>query len=158
MTYMDRVLSAGAVSGDEGGGSRAVREPLVLVVEDEVHLTEAFRTVCDCLNLAVVRMPTGGDLSEALLRCRPLAVVAAMDAAGQDGCNVLMTVAGYDPDLPVLLLTGEDPALLGAVDAVEELWRLTSVTKWSRLGGVGAILDFVFRAGRKGGGMRLMSI
>ena len=89
---------------------------------------------------------------------RPMAVVAEMDAAGQDGCHVLMTVAAHDRDLPVLLVIGDDPVLLGAIDAVEEIWQLSSVVKWPQLPGVGAVVDFLFRAGRKGGCMRLMSV
>ena len=61
-----------------------------------------------------------------------------------------MTIAAHDRSLPVLLITGPDPALLGAVDAVEELWELSSVEKWQELPGVGAMVDFLFRAGRKG--------
>ena len=87
-----------------------------------------------------------------------MAVVAEMDASGQDGCHVLMTVAAYDSDLPVLLIVGDDPALLGAIDAVEELWQLSSVLKWPRLLGIGAMVDFLFRSGRRGGAMRLMPI
>jgi hypothetical protein len=56
-----------------------------------------------------------------------------------------------------VLLLVDDPALLGAIDAVQEFWQLTSVTKWSQLPGVGAVVDFLFRAGRKGNCMRLMS-
>ena len=57
-------------------------------------------------------------------------------------------------DLPVLLITGDDPALIGAIDAVEEIWQLTSVDKWQRLLGIGALVDFLLRAGRKGDCMR----
>ena len=87
-----------------------------------------------------------------------MAVVAPMEAAGQDGCHVMMTVAAFDRDLPVLLITGTDPSLLGAVDAVADLWQLSCVTQWPRLLGVGAMVDFVFRAGRKGNCARLMPL
>ncbi len=130
----------------------------MLVIEDDVGLSGAFHVVCECLNVAVERMPTRDDLGSVLRHRRPMAVVAEMDAAGQDGCNVLMTVAAHDRDLPVLLVTGEDSVLLGAIDAVEEIWQLTSVVKWPRLLGIGAVVDFLFRAGRKGGCMRLMSV
>jgi CheY-like chemotaxis protein len=158
MTYMDRLLSAGAVAQDTDGGGEPSREALVLVVEDEPALTSTLRAICDCLNVAVERMPSGDDLAAMLRQRRPMAVIAEMDAVGQDGCNVLMTVAAHDRALPVLLLTGDDPVLLGAIDAVEEMWQLSSVTKWPRLQSVGPVLDFIFRAGRKGSCMRLMSI
>jgi hypothetical protein len=158
MTYMDKTLGARVTAQDNGSDTEHVaREALVLVIEDDFALTSAFRGVCECLNVAVERIPTQDDLGSALRQRRPMAVVAEMDAAGQDGCHVLMTVAAHDRDLPVLLIAGDDPVLLGAIDAVEEIWQLTSVVKWPRLPGIGAVVDFLFRAGRKGGCMRLMS-
>jgi hypothetical protein len=158
MTYMDRTFNVRVAAQDIGGGpGKVTRDALVLVVDDDYAISSAFRSVCECLNVAVERMPTHDDLSSVLRQRSPMAVVAEMDAAGQDGCHVLMTVAAYDPDLPVLLITGDDPTLLGAIDAVEEVWRLTSVDKWPRILGVGAVVDFLFRSGRKGNCMRLMS-
>jgi hypothetical protein len=159
MTYMDKTLGGRVAAQDNGGGTgQATREALVLVIEDEYTISSAFRSVCDCLNVAVERMTSHENLGSALRQRCPMAVVAEADAAGQDGCHVMMTVADYDRDMPVLLLTGDDPALLGAVDAVEEIWQLTSVDKWPQLLGVGAVVDFLFRAGRRGDCMRLMSI
>jgi len=159
MTYMGNNISEGVTPQDRGdNAAQAPHEALVLVIEDEVNLSGAFRAVCECLNVVVERMPTRDDLDLVLRHRRPMAVVAEMDAAGQDGCHVLMTVAAHDRDMPVLLITGDDPILLGAIDAVEEAWRLSSVVKWPRLLGVGPLVDFLFRAGRKGGNMRLMPI
>jgi hypothetical protein len=156
MTYMDRSLGTG-VTGDGSGVAKAPREALVLVVEDDFALSGTFRTVCECLGVAVERLPTRDDLGSILQQRRPMAVVAEMEGTGQDGCHILMTVAAFDRDLPVLLISGPDPALLGAIDAVEEIWSLSSVVKWPRLLGIGALVDFLFRAGRKGACMRLMS-
>ena len=159
MTYMGNNVSAGVATRDSGNDAEpAPREALILVIEDEDNLTGAFRAVGECLNVAVERMPTRDDLDLVLRHRRPMAVVAEMVAAGQDGCHVLMTVAAHDRDMPVLLITGDDPILLGAIDAVEETWRLSSVVKWPRLLGVGPLVDFLFRAGRNGGNMRLLPI
>jgi DNA-binding NtrC family response regulator len=156
---MDRLSDVCVAAPDSGTGlGHTSREPLVLVVEDDEELSTAFRAVCDCLDVAVERMPSHADLAAVLSERRPMAVVAPMDAAGQDGCHVLMTVAALDRDLPVLLITGDDPALLGAVDAVAELWQVGCVTQWPKLLGIGAMVDFVFRAGRKGSCMRLMPL
>jgi hypothetical protein len=161
MTYMDKALSSRITPLDIGTGTgtgKDAREALVVVVEDGVRLSEPFRMICECLGIAVERMPSRDDLGPVLRNRRPMAVVAEMDASGQDGCNVLMTIAAHDRSLPVLLITGPDPALLGAVDAVEEVWELSSVEKWQELCGVGAVVDFLFRAGRKGCCLRLMSV
>ena len=159
MTYSGKVIRA-LVGADGGTDSteRGKRLRTVLIIEDGVHLSAAFRSVCDCLSVAIEQMTSRDDFTVALHNTRPMAVVAEMDGAGQDGCHVLMTLAAYDPDLPVLLITGEDAAVLGAIDAVEEIWQLSSVTKWPRLLGVGPVVDFLFRAGRKGNCLGLMSV
>jgi hypothetical protein len=159
MTYMDKAFNVPARSQNNADGTeQRTREPLLVVIEDGALLSDSFRSIGECLNVAVARMPSRDDLGAVLRSRRPMAVVAAMDAEGQDGCHVLMTIAAFDCSLPVLLITGENPALLGAVDAVEEIWELTSVAKWPRMLGVGAVVDFLFRACRKGDCMRLMSV
>jgi CheY-like chemotaxis protein len=146
------------IGGTMNEGRDSARLASVLIIDDGEFLFEAFRNICECLGVSVQRMPSRDDLGAALRTRRPMAVVAEVDVAGQDGCHVLMAIAQHDSELPVLLLTGEDPAMIGAVDAVEEIWQLASVTKWQRLLGIGAVIDFLFQAGRKAGCMRLMSV
>ena len=94
MTYMDKTLGGRVAAQDNGGGTgQATREALVLVIEDEYTISSAFRSVCDCLNVAVERMTSHENLGSALRQRCPMAVVAEADAAGQDGCHVMMTVA-----------------------------------------------------------------
>jgi len=151
MTYMDKAFAMHLVPL-----ALASREPLVVVIEDGARMWRAFQSICDCLDVEVAQMASWDDLGTVLRDHRPMAVVAELDAEGQDGCHVLMTVASHDRSLPILLITGDDPAFLGAVDAVEEIWDLTSVTRWSELLGVGEVVDFLFRAGLAGHCMRLM--
>ena len=64
MTYMDRKFGLHVATQDNGSDAgKATREPLVLVIEDETSMSSAFRSVCDCLNVTVVRMPTHDDLA-----------------------------------------------------------------------------------------------
>jgi CheY-like chemotaxis protein len=154
-TESTELIKIGGALHDSQHGARM---PSVLIIDDGELLFEAFRDICECLDVSVQRMPSRDDLTAALRTRRPMAVVAEMDAAGQDGCHVLMAIAQHDRELPVLLLTGDDPTLIGAVDAVEEIWQLASVTKWPGLPGIGAMVDFLFQAGRKAGCMRLMSV
>jgi hypothetical protein len=156
MTYIDTTLTARTALQGESAETR--RKPLIVVVEDGMGLSESFRPICDCLGVVVESLPSKDDLGPVLRNRNPMAVIAEMDALGQDGCHVLMTVAAYDRDLPTLLITLPDPTLLGAADAVEEVWRLSSVEKWEEQYSVAAIVDFLFRAGRKGCCMRLMTV
>ena len=157
MTYMQR--SVELASADSARNLEPTRRhPLLLIVEDGDGTAGALQPICDFLNIAVERLPSEHDLAGALRDHSPMGVVAHLDCQGQDGCHVMMTVAQHDRSLPVLLLTGDDPALAGAADAVEELWKLEGVVKSARLPSVGAIVDFIFRAGRKGRCLRLVPV
>ena len=68
----------------------------------------------------------------------------------------MMQVAEHDPGLPILMLTGLEPGLAGAVDAIEEMWNLTSVTQSPGLPDIGRLVEFLFHAGRRGDCVRMM--
>jgi DNA-binding NtrC family response regulator len=157
VTYVQRLIEIGA-TGSERNIESVQRHPLLLVVEDGDGIAAALQPICDFLDIAVERLPSERDLANALRDYRPMGVVAELDCKGQDGCHVMMTVAQHDHSLPILLLTGDDPALAGAADAVEELWKLETVIKSPRLPSIGAIVDFIFRAGRKGRCTRLVPL
>ena len=58
----------------------------------------------------------------------------------------------------MLLLTSGDPALLGAVDAVREIWGLSHVTAMTDAAGMGVMVDFLCQAARDTGMARMMRI
>lgn len=155
MTYLQRVSDVKAE--DVGGRKPPKRHPVILVVEDGNEIAAMFQPICDFLEVGVEHLSSESDLIRALSAHQPMGLVTCMDGVGQDGCHVMMTVAQYDSFLPILLLTGDDAALAGAADAVAELWHLDSVTQYSSLPSVGNIVDFLFRAGRKGQCMRLVT-
>ncbi len=134
------------------------RRALVLALEDGWAMSDAMRQICDFLEVSVERIDSNEDILPFLQRSRPMAVIATMDAEGQDGCNVLMTVARHDPSLPVLLMLGPDPAVAGAADAVTELWGLTEVMQAAAWPSPGAIVEFLCRAGLRGNCLALMPV
>jgi CheY-like chemotaxis protein len=151
MSYLDTTIAANPETIGNAHQSASVhRVPLVLVVEDGEAMSAPLREICEFLNVAVERVDSDEDLLPFLRRCRPMAVVAAMEADGQDGANALMAVARHDPSLPVLLLTDGDPVLAGAADAVTELWGLTEVVQGTEWPSVGAVAEFLCRAGVQG--------
>jgi hypothetical protein len=133
------------------------RMPLVLVVEDGQAMSDGMRALCDFIDISLDRIDCGEDLLASLQRCRPMAVIAAMDAERQDGGNVLMTVARHDPTLPVLLMTDGDPVLEGAADAVTELWGLTEVVQAGAWPSPGRLAEFLCRAGLRGNCLALLA-
>jgi len=150
MSFMENEIAAPIAVMSDGRAAARPRQPLVLVVEDGSLVSSALEEVCEFLAISVERAGSDLDLASVLMDFRPMALIAEFDCRGQDGCHVLMTVADYDRSLPVLLLTGGDPAIEGAADAVEEVWGLTSVTKCAEVRGIGQMVDFFLRAGRAG--------
>jgi hypothetical protein len=134
------------------------REPVIVVVEDDGCLSEAIQDVCDFLEVTVQPVASRENLGPVLAKYRPMALLAAVEAQGQDGCHVMKAVARHDRSLPVLLLTGGDPVLAGAADAVEEIWGLSSVFKRPILPGIGKFVEFLCVAGQMGHCLGLMPI
>jgi DNA-binding NtrC family response regulator len=128
----------------------------VVVVSDSGEVASVLDNICDFLGFGIELLSTDMDVAPFLERHRPMAVVSELDGRGQDGCHVMMKVADYDPGLPILMLTGDDAALAGAVDAIEELWSLTGVTKTPELPEIGQLVEFLFQAGRRGDCVRIM--
>lgn len=134
------------------------REPTIVVVEEDACLSETIRDICDFLEVTVRPVAGGEDLGSVLAKCRPMAVLAAVEAPGRDGCHVMKTVADHDRTLPILLLTGGDPVLAGAADAVEELWGLSCVLKRPTMPGLGELVEFLCLAGQMGRCLGLMPV
>jgi CheY-like chemotaxis protein len=136
--------------------ARAARQAVVAVVENGVRISQEFWAICEFLEIAVVRVSGNSDLDTVLAEHLPMAVVCELDGTGQDGCHVMKTVASHDPSLPILLVTADDPILIAAADAVQEIWQLTEVSQFRSLPGIAGLVDFLFQAGRKGRCLRLM--
>ena len=130
------------------------RGQIVLVVEDRPRLSRTVGYICDFLSLPMERVSTGSDLALLLAERQPLAVICELEGGIQDGCHIMKTVAKHNPSLPILLVTGSDDALIGAADAVEEIWGLSSVVKLNEAPGLGDVVDFLFRSGRLAGSAR----
>lgn len=133
-------------------------EAAIVIVDDDALWSEAIEELCAFLEVRLTRVSSRVDLVPVLRDQRPMAVLANMDAAGQDGSHVMKLIAAYDPDLPIMILTGGDAALAGAADAVEEVWGLTSVVTRDDPPSPGELVEFLFRAGRRGGCLALLPV
>jgi ActR/RegA family two-component response regulator len=142
-----------------GVSTRApVRDATTVLVEDEPLWSEAIEDLCAFLEVQLARVSSTSDIAAVLRDQRPMAVLANMEAAGQDGCHVMKLVAAHDPDLPMMVFTGGDAALAGAADAIEEVWGLTSVVTRDTPPSAGEVVEFLFRAGRRGRCMGLLPV
>ena len=130
----------------------------VLVVCDPDKNSDYLASVCEFLDIEVQRATTGDDLRTMLTTLRPVAVIADLDGTVQDGFHVMKMAADYDRSVPILLLTGYDPALLGAIDAVQEVWGLTRVGTAAATAGIGVLVDFICHAARDAGRPRMLRV
>jgi CheY-like chemotaxis protein len=130
----------------------------VLVVRDDNKNNDLLDAICEFLDIAVEHAASGGDLGPLLLGLHPMAVIADLEGDVQDGFHVMKMAAGYDRRLPILLLTKDETALQGAIDAVKEVWGLQHVTTATEMGSIGAVVDFLCLAARDAGRSRMMRV
>jgi CheY-like chemotaxis protein len=140
------------------GSFSAPAQGVVAIVTDDEATVEGLRAVFEFLDLKMQVVPAGTDLAHVLREDNPMAVITDVDGKDRDGFHAMKQVARYNRDLPILLLTGGDPALMGAADAVQDLWGLTSVTPTSEFPMAGQLVAFLFNAGRRAGSMRLVPV
>jgi len=143
---------------DFPGSLTAIKQGVVAIVSDNPRTIENLAPVCAFLELKIEIVSAGIDLGHVLREHRPMAVISDIDGEEQDGFHTMKMVARYSRDLPVMLLTGGDPVLMGAADAVQDLWGLTSVTRTSEFPMASQLVAFLFNAGRRAGCMRLLPI
>jgi CheY-like chemotaxis protein len=130
----------------------------VLIVRDPSRNDDYLESVCEFLDIDVQHATTGDDLRTIFTTLRPMAVIADLDGEVQDGFHVMKMAADYDRSVPILLLTGYDPTLMGAIDAVQEVWGLTHVATAAGTAGIGALVDFICHAARDAGRPRISRV
>ena len=129
----------------------------VLVVEDAPVLSQTVGFLCNYLGITVETLKKDADLKQALQVKQPMAIMSAIDKSGQDGCDLPKEVAEHDGSLPVLLVTASNPASLAVLEGLEKICRLRNVLKIAGTPGVGDLVEFLFKAGRRSGS-RLMPV
>ncbi|HVY18131.1 MAG TPA: hypothetical protein VHB27_23125 [Rhodopila sp.] len=140
------------------GSMLSARPGVVALFSDNPETVAAMAPVCEFLELRLEVISAGTDLMTVLRTERPVALISDVDCIDHDGFHTMKIVARFNPDMPLLLLTGGDPALMGAADAVQDLWGLTHVIQTSALPAAGQLVNFLFSAGRKAGCMRLVPV
>jgi CheY-like chemotaxis protein len=158
-TAMNSIASRTFLHDHDFPGTEVVAsQGVVAIVSDDQATIGNLTPVCEFLDLKVELVSTAADLSHVLRDLNPMAVISDVEACGQDGFHTMKQVARYCRDLPVLLLTGGDSMLMGAADAVQDLWGLTAVTSTSEFPVAGQLVAFLFNAGRRAGRLRLLPV
>lgn len=153
-------MSAWAMNWDATDTSEATWEaPLLAVVDASGGLAAWVETVCESMRLRLCIAPDATSLGVKLGDTQPIAVLCAdLGGGGRPVGRLLKLVANYNRDMPVLLMTSDDPETLGSIDAAVELWPLTDVQRIAGPVPVAAVVAFLARAGRLSGALRMMAV
>jgi CheY-like chemotaxis protein len=143
---------------DFPGSVTTAQQGVVVIVSDDRGTIENIAPVCEFLDLRMEVVSAGTDLTLVLREHRPMAVICDIEGEDQDGFHAMKLIARYSRDLPIMLLTGGDAVLMGAADAVQDLWSLTSVTRTSGFPMAGQLVGFLFGAGRRAGCTHLVPV
>jgi CheY-like chemotaxis protein len=143
---------------DFQGSVTVAQQGVVVIVSDDPGTIENIAPVCEFLDLRMEVVSAGTDLTLVLREHRPMAVICDIEGEDQDGFHAMKLIARYSRDLPIMLLTGGDAMLMGAADAVQDLWSLTSVTRTSGFPMAGQLVGFLFGAGHRAGCMHLVPV
>ena len=127
----------------------ALVDPVVIVVEPQPSLSVNIREVCDFLRIRVERISGPGGIGQRLRDLQPIAVLSEAKDVDVHLYDLLMSVAGYDPNLTLMVVLRDDPETRGALEAATNLWELSDVTRLAARPGIRALFDFLFHAGRK---------
>jgi len=136
----------------------ANRQAVVLIACDSPETTAQLQQICAFFDLGTELAESDEDMLAILREHRPMAVIADIDGRTQDGFHAMRVVASYDHDLPVMVMTHGDAVLMGAADAIQELFNLTMVTRTTAKPLAGQLAEFLFAAGRRAGCMRLIRV
>ncbi len=121
----------------------------ILVLGNPEALSPLLVAVCEALDISLVPLSAIYDLPLRLHQISPIAVIGVALGDEADCCGVLRTIAAHDQDLPVLMLSHDDPAVLGAIDVAEQLWGLTAVRLLSPSQDAQEMVGFLFLATRR---------
>lgn len=143
---------------DFPGAMTRAAQGVVVIVTDDLAKIGHLAPVFEFLDLRMEVVAAGADLTQMLQELHPMAVITDVEGHDQDGFHVMKLAARYNRDLPIMLLTDGDAVLMGAADAIQDLWGLTSVTRTSGFPVAGQLVAFLFNAGRRAGCMRLVPI
>ena len=89
------------------GGGVTAPGPDVLLVEDDASVREALSQTLELADLTVLAAGSFVAAKDRIARDLPGVILSDIRMPGRDGFHLLSYARGVDPDLPVVLLTGE---------------------------------------------------
>jgi hypothetical protein len=144
----DRVGSGVAIAA---GG------PLIVILEEHERLLHDYGHLFDYLGIRVECARSLRQLAIVTGFEHPMAVLWDLAGSSLDAGRVLRQLAAHDRSLPLLIVADDDVPALGSIDALVLELGLSEVRMLFRRPGVHDIVEFLFQAGHRSGGFRILS-
>ena len=153
-------MAAWATEWGDGAAQGTVTElPVLMVVAREDAMTAWLAALCETLRIRMHLVADAASLPDSLARTRPVALLCGdLGEQGRPMARLLRLVAQYDPTLPVLIMTSDEPETLGTLDAATDLWHVENLQRVALPVPVSTVLDFLANAGRRRGTSTMMRI
>lgn len=121
----------------------------VLLMDGCRRMTELVLEMCEVMGMRLVHVHDAASLRGNLWGRQPVGVLCDATRHGAGSADhVLKLVADYDRTLPLLLVADANPSIQGEIDAVEDICRLTHVTRLTVTPSPFDIAAFMFETGR----------
>ncbi len=137
----------GTLPGNADDGRRGALARTVLIVDDVAAQGMYLRELCRGLECEAIHVLDPSLVARTLRHVRPAAVITDLQMPERDGYAVMMDIADHDRDLPVMVTTVGEQALLGAAAAWASSLRLSRVRFLQRPIWYGQMVDFLRAAG-----------
>jgi DNA-binding response OmpR family regulator len=131
--------------------------PFIAIVEQGEAVSAEFRHVFDYLGIRMDRIGSVEELRGILRAGPPMAVIWQV-AAGLDSGEVLHALSDADRTLPVMMIAEDNSRTLALLDSMVRFWRMLGVMKLARPPHLREVVEFIFRAGRRSGEFRVLSV
>lgn len=128
----------------------------VIVMTDSGQASITLCKMASALGIEVITVRSFHELPFRLHHHRPIGVMLELNPLGHSFRSALRSISAYDPDMDVLMVSGDDPVVLGAIDVSENLWGLGALHRLALEPGPADIIAFLFQAGRRNGVGNLM--
>jgi hypothetical protein len=152
ISFVDILHEQAAVSAAEPETQR------ILVLETRPELSRTMTALCKALDIELIPIASRHDLPLNLHRHQPMAVVCVIDPDEQGSITALRSIAAHDQEMPVMIITCDDPVSLGTIDAAERLWGLTGLHCVHQIPSPQDLIGFLFQAGRRRQTGRLLPV
>lgn len=130
----------------------------VIVLTESGQASAALCQIASALDIEVITIRSFHELPFRLHHHRPIGVALELNPLGHSCRSALRSIAAYDPDMHVLMVSGDDPVVLGAIDVSEKLWGLRALHRLLKEPKPTDVIGFLFQAGRQNGVGNLMPV